>query len=210
MSRRSVIAFAAAAIVAALATVGSQPLLRAAGHALIWEDPIQLVDVVVVPTWGGYYALLDAIDLIRDEKAARVAMITIPPDAAEREIERRGYGFDDWPTSMKNLLREGGVTDDQMVLISAPVGGTEDEIKQLAQWCRENRVTSILVLSTPEHTRRVHRTLARELPGTNALVRPTSLSPFTADNWWRSRNGLRDGLIEIQKLVLDLMTHPFN
>ena len=133
MSRRSVVAFAAAAIVAALATVGGQPLLRAAGHALIWKDPIQPVDVVVVPGWGSYHSLLDAIDLIRDKKAARVAMLTIPLDAAEREIERRGYGVDDLPTRMKILLREGGVTDDQMVDISARVGGTADEIKQLAR-----------------------------------------------------------------------------
>lgn len=94
-------------------------------------------------------------------------MIASPKTAAEREIERRGYSFDDWPTRMKNLLRDDGVMDSQMVQISVPVGGTADEIRQLAQWCWENRVMSILELSPPGHTRRVHRTLARELaPGT--------------------------------------------
>lgn len=210
-SRRGVVAFTALAILTAVGAGCRQPLLRAVGHALVWEDPIQPVDVVAVPRSAGDYVLLDAIDLVSDRKARRVALFTLPPDAAQREVERRGYGVDSAPTRRKHLLRAGGVADGQMVHIPTPVGGTADEIRQLARWCRENRVRSILLLGTPDHTRRAHRILARELaPGTKGIVRPTRLGRFTADGWWTTREGLRIGLFETQKLLLDVIAHPFS
>lgn len=40
-------------------------------------------------------------------------------------------------------------------------------------------------------------------------VMTTPYAAFHPDDWWRSRTTLREGLVELQKLVLNGVQHPF-
>jgi hypothetical protein len=42
------------------------------------------------------------------------------------------------------------------------------------------------------------------------IVRPARYSQFDPDGWWDTRGGLRTGIVEIQKLVLDVVRHPIS
>jgi len=37
----------------------------------------------------------------------------------------------------------------------------------------------------------------------------TPYAMFRAEDWWRSRTTLREGLVELQKLALDYARHPW-
>jgi hypothetical protein len=63
----------------------------------------------------------------------------------------------------------------------------------------------------PSHGRRFRRALRRAWPATlpAPAVVTTPYGLFKADDWWQSRPTLREGLVEIEKLALDFVTHPF-
>jgi hypothetical protein len=44
---------------------------------------------------------------------------------------------------------------------------------------------------------------------TRVIVRSARFSPFDPDRWWKSPDTRRIGVIELQKLLLDLLRHPF-
>jgi len=66
------------------------------------------------------------------------------------------------------------------------------------------------VVSSPDHSRRLRRVMARAMKGHPArvLVHPTRYSQYDAATWWQTRLGRRTALIELQKLLLDAVRHP--
>jgi hypothetical protein len=45
---------------------------------------------------------------------------------------------------------------------------------------------------------------------TRVMVQAERYSNFDPDRWWESRTGTRKGIIEFQKLMLDVVLHPFS
>jgi hypothetical protein len=43
---------------------------------------------------------------------------------------------------------------------------------------------------------------------TLVTVRPARYSRFDPDRWWKTRGGVRAGITEFQKLVLEVILHP--
>jgi hypothetical protein len=45
---------------------------------------------------------------------------------------------------------------------------------------------------------------------TRVTVRPEHYSNFDPDRWWETRGGIRTEVVELQKLLLDLVLHPLS
>jgi len=67
-------------------------------------------------------------------------------------------------------------------------------------------------VSTSDHTRRLRRVLHRSMKGhaVTVMVRSARYSEFDPDRWWRNRTSVRTGIFELEKLLLDVVSHPFN
>jgi hypothetical protein len=46
--------------------------------------------------------------------------------------------------------------------------------------------------------------------GTRVLVRYSRYSEFNPDTWWSTRDGVRTEIIEFEKLLLDVLSHPLS
>jgi len=192
------------------------PLLRAAGRALVVDEPVEPVepvapvDVIVLPKWAGIAGAIDASDLVRDRIASLVAVLPEPPKPADRELARRGVPHTDENVEVVRLLHALGVAN--VELIPDPAAGTEDEAKVLLAWCNRRQFRSILVMSGPDHSRRVRRVLRRSLQGTatKITIRSARYSAFDPNRWWLTRDGTRTEIVELQKLVLDVLRHPLS
>lgn len=184
-------------------------ILRMIGHALVIDELPRRVDVIVVPGWTGDAGAIEAADLVRRGIASDVAVVLNPPDASDRELIRRNVlhaAADNWTVSLLHQLGVANVT---------PIdfgNGTQAEMMSLAAWLDSHQVHSILVVTLPDHARRVRRLLDRSLRGhgVTAVVHSTQYSDFHPDTWWKTRSGLRTGIEESEKLFLDLVAHPFN
>jgi hypothetical protein len=57
----------------------------------------------------------------------------------------------------------------------------------------------------------MRRVLGRAMKGhtTRVTVRGSRYSPFSPDSWWHARDTRRTGIVEMEKLLLDVVQHPF-
>jgi len=90
--------------------------------------------------------------------------------------------------------------------------GTEGEAQVLPLWCDHHRFRSIVFVAARDHSRRVRRVLDRVMQGhpTRVTIQPARYSSFDPDRWWESRGGVRTEVVELQKLVLEIVLHPIS
>jgi hypothetical protein len=201
--------------IALLAVVAGVPairrsMLRAVGWVLVVDEPVEPADVIVVPEWAGAAGAIDASDLFHRGIANRVALLPEPPKPAEEELVRRGVSYVDEKANLVQLLRSLGVANVEVIPDSA--AGTEAEGQVLLSWGDQRQVRSILVVSSPDHSRRVRRVLRRAMRGhpTSLMIRSARYTAFDPDRWWMTRAGIRTAIVELEKLVLDVVRHPMS
>jgi uncharacterized SAM-binding protein YcdF (DUF218 family) len=195
-------------VIAASIPASRHSLLRSAGWALVAEDPPAQADIIVISIDALGAGILEAADLAHAGFASRVAIFDRPVTRMSREFARRGVQSLDLKSVSLGLLHGLGITD---IAVIPPVLGTVDEGKILAQWCAANSIHSILFISVPDHSRRTRRVLDRALGrrGVRVMVRYARYSEFDPDSWWQTRGGQRTQVIESQKLLVDILRHPF-
>src|SRR3984893_8595287 len=201
-----VVALAAATIVAVPSV--REPVLRAAGWALVVNEPVAPADIIVVSLDSGGAGALEAADLVQSGIATRVAVFTDPPSGEDHEFIRRGLPYEDASARQIRQLRWLGVTD--VVQIPRTDIGTEGEAQVLPPWCDQHRFRSIVFVAARDHSRRVRRVLDRVMKGhpTRVTVQPARYSSFDPDRWWETRGGIRTEIVELEKLVLEVVLHP--
>ena len=152
---------------------------------------------------------LEAADLVQSGIARRVAVFMDPPGGEDHEFIRRGLPYEDESARQIRQLKSLGVTD--IVQIPRSDAGTDGEGQVLPRWCEEHQIHSVVFVAARDHSRRVRRVLDRAMAGypIRVTVQPARYSSFDPDRWWESRGGIRTEVIELQKLVLDFLLHPF-
>jgi hypothetical protein len=202
-----VLAFAVVAVVVIRPL--REPVLRAAGWALVVNKPLAPADVIVLALDSGGAGALEAADLVHSGISKRVAVFEDPPSGVDYEFIRRGLPYEDAEARQIRQLRSLGVTD--IVQISR-IDGTEAEGQVLPPWCDEHHLRSIVVVATKDHTRRLQRVLDRGMKGhpTHVTVQSSRYSSFDPDRWWKTHGGVRTEIVELQKLLLDVVLHPMS
>jgi hypothetical protein len=192
------------------ATVFRTPLLATVGRALVLDETLQRADAIVIAIDAGDAGVLEAADLVRNGFGERVAVFIPLPDRAGRELARRGVPNEDTAARSVRQLRALGVAVAEP--IPQAVTGTEEQGLVLPAWCDQQAVRSVIVVTGTDHSRRVGRVLRRAMKGHRTVVRirPSRYSEFDPDEWWHDRAGLRTGISELQKLLLDFLRHPLS
>lgn len=185
------------------------PVLRAAGWALVVNEPVTPADVIVLSVASGPAGALEAADLVHRGIAKRVAIFAEVPAAADQEFIRRGLPYDDEGTRQVRRLRLLGAMD---VVEISRVNGSNDEGRALPEWCDEHHFRSIVFVATKDHSRRLQRVLDRAMKGhpTRVIIHAAHYSNFDPDRWWKTRSGARTEIIELEKLLLDFVLHPLS
>jgi hypothetical protein len=203
-----VVVLAAAAIVAVPSV--REPILRAAGWALVVSEPVTPADIIVVSLESGGAGALEAADLVQNGIATRVAVFADPPSGEDREFIRRGLPYEDASARQIRQLKSLGVTD--IVQIPRTDVGTESDSQLLPPWCDRHQFRAIVFVTTRDHSRRVWQVLDRVMKGhgTRVTVQAARYSSFDPDRWWETRGGVRTEIVELQKLVLEVVLHPMS
>lgn len=187
-----------------------EPVLRAAGWVLVYNDPVVPADIIVVSLDSAGAGALEAADLVQNGIAKRVAVFRDPPSGEDHEFIRRGLPYDDAGARQIRQLMSLGVTD--VIEIPRTEAGSEGEGEVLPPWSDEHQLRSIVFVAARDHSRRLRRVLDRVMKGhsTRVTVQPARYSSYDPDHWWESRDGIRTEIVELQKLVLDVVLHPLS
>jgi uncharacterized SAM-binding protein YcdF (DUF218 family) len=172
----------------ALVAVAHRPLLRAAGDALVVNEPGPPADAIVVVAGGTPSREARAAALFQAGGAPRVLVSRqFVPGRVQTLIEM-GIRPLDFQGESVRVLEKLGVPRDAIVTLDQPVEITETELRQVVVAARARGWHRVTLVTSGPHTRRVRLIWRREAAGAieaGIVGAPDECS--SADGWWRRR-----------------------
>jgi uncharacterized SAM-binding protein YcdF (DUF218 family) len=168
-----------------LAAVAATLAFRGLGRWLIREDALAPAGVIVVLSGGMPYRAEQAAAIYRMGYAREVWLTR--PDSPAPELAEMGVTFYGEETYNREILTHSGVPAASVRILPDAIVDTEQEIREVAREMRREGWTKAIIVTSPQHTRRV-RALWRLLAGSGQqlIVRAAWQDPFDADHWWRN------------------------
>lgn len=196
--RRAATCVAAVLMVATLA-LGA---LRA-GTWLVVEDPLPgHADAIVVLAGSVADRALEAADLYGAGAAPRIVLTRERERPEVAALARRGVVLPDSTDVTTQVLRGLGVPAEAIVTLETPADSTVTEAAVVARWACGHQIRTIVVVTSPTHTRRARAVYRRALGTAVAVaVRPARSASLALDRWWRDRTAAKALAIEWQKLL---------
>jgi len=188
-------------VVAALLYGLSPAILTAMGEQLIHADPLERADAIVVLA-PLVERLVEAADVYRQGYAPTVVLTREKRDPAEQMLIDRGV-IRSREEERRDILVALGVSPGAIVILDPFVTSTADEARAVSDWARRQRVAKLIVVTSSFHTGRARLTLMRAVADrpVDIIMWPAAMSRFHSDTWWKSRETLRDGFLEWEKLL---------
>jgi uncharacterized SAM-binding protein YcdF (DUF218 family) len=196
MARRHSFRFVAL-IVAVVVCVGGVLAFRGAGRWLVREDALGPADVIVVLSGSMPARAEQAAVLFRSGYAHQVWVS--PPVSPGAELEAMGIHYLGEEDFNRAVLIHEGVPEADVSIFPQPIVNTEQEIEEISAQMRRERKTTVMIVTSAQHTRRV-RALWRKLAGNDLylIVRAAPQDPFDADHWWRNTH---DALAVVREIL---------
>jgi uncharacterized SAM-binding protein YcdF (DUF218 family) len=194
---------AAAVVLLALLLVGGVGALRWAGRFLVVSDPLPPhADAIVLLAGSPPGRLLEAAALYRRGIAQHLVLTRERRPPAAVSLERRGVPVPAPHDDARRQLLALGVPAEAIVVLHGRAYSTSSEARLIARWACRTRQRSLVVVTSPSHTRRARLILRRVLgPGVHLAVRPADADFFPRRRWWRQRRAGKLVLSEYQKLA---------
>jgi hypothetical protein len=186
-------------------------ILRSAGGLLVIQEPsVKSADIIVVAVDVDGAGTLEAADLVHRGVSNRVAVFDDPPSSVDLEFLRRGLPYEDRAAISTRQLHSLGIQNVEQIPRST--SGSEQEGDILPNWCDERGYHSVGLVTSTDHSRRLTRILRRSSRGRHLsmTVYSSRYSEFDPNTWWKTRAGVRIGIFELEKLLLDFVRHPFS
>jgi uncharacterized SAM-binding protein YcdF (DUF218 family) len=189
------------AVVLALAALTF--LAPAAGRFLVIADPLPpSADAIVILAGSVRDRSLEAARLYQRGIAPRVVVTRemLPP--GETVLRAAGVELPESDGLTRSALMGLGVPPRAIVTLRRRAQSTASEARTIARWACARGLRSLVVVTSPSHTRRARLVLARALgPGVELTVRPAPTNAFAGARWFRVRRDAKEVLSEWQKLV---------
>ena len=176
------------ALILAIAVL-REPLLRAAGNALVESDSPKKADLAVVLAgdgWGNRVRM--GGQMVRDGYVP-VALVSGPPGA---------YGFHECDLAIPFAVREG-FPESYFKHEESEVTSTAEEAAYFKAHIAEAH--SILLITSNYHTRRAAKLFRQAMPGVEVTVIASRDHDFDPTNWWQNRQARKVFLYEWMKTV---------
>jgi uncharacterized SAM-binding protein YcdF (DUF218 family) len=185
--RLAVAGLTAAALVI-LAVAALQPALRLVGRALVVEDALAASDAVVVVAGGIPTREATAAELYRRGWAPLIVLSNnFTPDRV-RELIALGARRLDYQGESRLVLEKHGVPGGAIVALPVPVKTTEAELKVVAEAAQARGWRRVILVTSPQHSRRVKLVWTREAAGrVEGLVALAHDDDFPREGWWWKR-----------------------
>jgi uncharacterized SAM-binding protein YcdF (DUF218 family) len=179
-------------------------LLPSIGSWLLRADPLVRADAIIVLAGGTPYREIEAADLYRAGYAPRV-VLTVERDSLGADVLRaRGIAFETPLELKRRILRSLGVPDSAITFLDeVRATSTRNEGEIVGPWISAHDARRVIVVTSPYHTARASLVLRRALRDdrVEVIAHPVSFEPFSPDSWWRDRDQLKKGVVELQKLI---------
>jgi uncharacterized SAM-binding protein YcdF (DUF218 family) len=187
---------------AVAAYIGRQTLLSALGGFLIVQDDAVPADAIVVLSGSLPDRILEAVDLYQAHLAPRIILTREQPLPGLAALRARGATLPEHHEQNIGIAEQLGVPATAIAVMPTPTSSTLAEIRALVVYLQEQRVHSILLVTSKAHARRARLTFHTVAgPDLRIAVCPSRYDPFSAAQWWHERGSIRRLVIEYGKLL---------
>lgn len=195
-SRRRFRAIVLLAILLAL-VAGAVAAFRATGRWLVRPDPLAPADAIIVLS-GGMPARAEEAGRIFQMGYAHKVWVTRPVSPVD-ELAQMGISYAGEEDYSREVLIHEGVPAQAIRILPEPIVDTQQEVEEISREARAEGTHSVMIVTSPEHTRRV-KALWRKLVGRNPqlIVRGAPQDGFDEDHWWRNT---RDTFSVVRELM---------
>jgi uncharacterized SAM-binding protein YcdF (DUF218 family) len=172
-------------LVALLILLAAIVVFRGTGRWLEREDPLAHADVIFVLSGGLPQRVVEASKIYAMGYAPEVWLSR--PYGPTDELAKLGVQFYSEKDYNREILIHQGVPEAAIHILPLPVVNTEEELQEVGNEMRRNRKKTIILVTSPQHTRRTW-TIWQKLEGGDlkAIVRAANDDPFDPDHWWRN------------------------
>lgn len=172
------------------------------GSWLVVQDPLAKSDTIIVLGGTMYERQLEAVDLYNEGWAPRVHLFREVIDWGELALIERRVPYTTVVDLQIDAMVRLGVPREAIAVLDR-AGSTAEEADFVRRLVAAERLSSVIIVSSKQHTRRVRLVMRRKLDGTGAavVVRPSRYDRSDVDRWWSERATLRFTLFETQRLL---------
>lgn len=183
-----------------LLAIAAIAIFHAIGRWLVVTDPLDHADAIIILSGGMPARALEGAKIYQQGMAPRV-WITRPLNPGDA-LAKMHIPFEGEESYSRAILIYEGVPENAIRILPQIIVSTEEEVRASISEAQSARLTRVILVTSPPHTRRV-RTLWRKLApaGLHAIVRPASTSDYDPDHWWRTT---RDALA-VERETLGLL-----
>jgi uncharacterized SAM-binding protein YcdF (DUF218 family) len=183
---------------------------RGAGRWLVREDPLASADEIVVLS-GSMPARAEEAGKIFQMGYAREIWVS-RADSPREKLESQGIHFLGEEDYNRAILVHEGVPEADLHIFPQPIVNTQQEIEEISGQMRHDGKTTVIIVTSPPHTRRVRALWTKVVgSGLRLIVRGAPEDPFDADHWWRDTRDTFAVVREIMGLLntwLGLIVRP--
>jgi uncharacterized SAM-binding protein YcdF (DUF218 family) len=174
---------------AALAVALHRPLLGLVAAALVVQEPLERADAIVVVAGGTPSREAAGAALFNQGWAPRVVISRPVVSNSIRQLTALGVRPLDLQGESKLVLEKYGVPPDHIIPVAEPARTTEPELDLVHQLARAQGYRRVILVTSPQHTRRVKVIWARQSrkSGIEGIVVAARDNDFELDDWWRKR-----------------------
>lgn len=186
-----------------LITYYHAPFLTYLGRYLVVEHPITEADLIVCLMGKPVERGLTTADLYRQGLASYIFVGREKPPDGNSELVKRGVHFPEERDLLLMMLTGLGIPRSACITGDGFIEGTLGEAKVVREMVRKRGFKSLIIVTSPTHTRRswlIYRNLL-EKDDTKIIMVPSGYSNFKAEKWWKTREYVREVVIEYQKLL---------
>ena len=173
--------------------------LGAIGHWLIVEDGIAAADVIFVHAGHLPFRAIEAAEIYGDGYASEVWLAPIRSTPESQALLELGIEMATGHYWRSLVLSQMGVPRAAIRILSTEVLDTRDEVQSVADELVRRGLSSAILVTSKQHSRRLRMLWQRIAPGgLTAIVRPSASDPFNPDAWWTNTE---DGQATLHELV---------
>lgn len=188
MRRPWTIVVVALLVLALVGVFAHRPLLRAAGRVLVVEPSDGRADAIVVVAGSTPTREALAATLFRDGRAPVVVVSRQTMPVRVQQLVDLGIRPLDFQGESVAALEKYGVPGAAIITLSEPVEITEMELRGVAAEARSRGWHRVLLVTTPNHSRRVRLIWNREAgPGIEAGLAMIDDECSADRTWWTRR-----------------------
>ena len=179
------------------------PILSRIGSYLVVEHPHKKADLIVCLMGRPVERGLAAAEIYKRGLGPGIFIGRVGfPDGTE-VLKQRGVHFPESRDLLKMMLQGLGVPGSACLTSDRFVGDTYEEAKEVRALAQERGYSSLIVVTSPTHTRRAWLTYKKvfEKNDVKIMMLPSRYTNFRSDDWWKTRKYLKEVAIEYQKLA---------